>query len=201
MVFVLHPANDNLKAEPIIMSPNSFNFGLLVITLYLLSCNTLKLQSNQVKLSEQASYFIQAVPDELVGHTSLQKLQVAEQDNQHEFLLQTELAEDSIQMVGFSLSGIELFQLTWRQNDEVVVSKMSDIPAQQLLAYYQLCNWPLVDIKNGLIGIDVLLSNGHSAKREFFESGSLSFSVTQNKHITQLIHHLDNYQITIETLD
>ncbi|MEP1383155.1 MAG: DUF3261 domain-containing protein [Paraglaciecola sp.] len=186
------------------MSQITFNFGLLVITLYLFSCSTLNQQSNQVKLSEQASYLIQAVPDELVGRISLQKLQVTEQDNQHEFLLQTELAEDSIQMVGFSLSGIELFQLTWRQNDEVVVSKsiaMSDIPAQQLLAYYQLSNWPLIDIKNGLIGIDILLSNGNSAKREFFESGSLSFSVTQKKHITQLIHHVDNYQITIETLD
>lgn len=186
------------------MTTNSFNFWLLVISLYLFSCSTLKQQSTQVKLSEQASYLIQAVPDELVGHTSLQKLQVTEQNNQHEFLLQTELQRESIQMVGFSLSGIELFQLTWRLNDEVLVSKsiaMSDIPAQQLLAYYQLSRWPISDIENGLKGIEVKITNDNIAKRDFFEHGNLSFSVTQNKHISELIHHKDKYQISIQNLD
>ncbi|MFT2091846.1 DUF3261 domain-containing protein [Paraglaciecola sp. 2405UD69-4] len=174
---------------------------ILVISL-LVACNTLKFEPTQVTLSKQASYVIQGVPTELIGHTSLQKLQVSENNNIHEFLLQTELQKDSINMVGLSFSGIQLFQLTWQQGQDLIIKKslgMPDIPAKQLLTYYQLSTWPINSVKKGLVGLTVSANDPNS--RQFFENQSLFYSVTTTEKTSTVVHHKNNYQITIETLD
>ncbi|MDU0353033.1 DUF3261 domain-containing protein [Paraglaciecola aquimarina] len=147
---------------------------------------------------------LQPIPTKFDGQVSLQKLTVTGPDTKHVLLVQTELQNNQINMVGFSQSGIQLFQLSWQPNTEVRLTTsivLPDIQAEQLLAYYQLSNWPEEDIQLGLQGMQLKNKPDKSHIRQFFIGQELVFSVTQNKRFNSMLHHRDQYKIEIENID
>ena len=161
-------------------------------------------KSTQVLLNKDTLYSIQPVPAVFHGYTSLQRLQVITPDNQHELIVQTELQNGRIDMVGFSQSGMQLFHLNWQPNQALAVTRniaLADLPAEQLLAYYQLSNWPLNDIQKGLKGMQIQIKQGEHETREFFIKNQLIFSLVKNNLGSTLTHYQDNYTINIQNLD
>ncbi|WP_158972322.1 DUF3261 domain-containing protein [Paraglaciecola sp. L3A3] len=192
----------NIQCHPITKVSWS-TLCLFCLTLLLNACQLLNISSARVALGENVFYQLQAVPSEFNGLISLQKLTVTREDETHQLLVQTELQNQQINMVGFSQSGLQLFQLSWQQGGALELSTnimLPDIPAEQLLAYYQLSNWPVAKVKKGLQGIQ-LKNNDKNNSREFLIGQQLIFTVQQNNQQSLMIHYRDKYQITVENID
>ena len=177
---------------------------LVFLTLMLSACTSTWRENSPVKLDGYSEYQLQAVPLDLQKLTTLQQLIVTSNTAQHQLLLQTELYADQIKMVGLSPSGLLLFELSWTEGISLELS--SNVPIDGLdpdviLAYYQLSNWPAKDIFKGLVGMRLEISSQLGEKREFYRAEQLVFSVEHHGRNTKLVHHLDDYQIEIITLE
>lgn len=167
------------------------------------ACSSFQKLDNSVLLDKHSQFYLQAVPKELWGQASLQKLLITTPQDKHELLLQTELLPHQINMVGLTAAGLVLFKLTW--SNEVGLKLNTNvlakgIEAQVMLAYYQLANWPIKDIQLGLKDLHIALSPEDKQKRNFFRGNELIFSVLHTAQHSLMTHYVDHYQIEIETL-
>ena len=134
----------------------------------------------------------------------IQKLRVTSAEEEHELLLQTELRAAQVTMVGFSTSGLLLFELDWHPDSNVRVKKhvpLESFPFETLIAYYQLSRWPIASIKAGLQGIKAVVEHTDIERRQFYQNEMLLFSVKHHASYSTMTHHRDGYQINIETLE
>lgn len=176
---------------------------LLLFLLLITACSSIEQRGKPVLLDKHSQYYLQTVPKELWGRATLQKLLITTPQDKYELLLQTELRPKQINMVGLSTAGLVLFKLTWSNElglklDSNVLAK--GINAQVMLAYYQLANWPIHDIQLGLMDIHAALSPEDKQKRLFFRGTELIFTVKHTAQRSVMTHHVDHYQINIETL-
>lgn len=179
---------------------------LVIILSFLLvsSCASVKRSSDPVWIDKFSSFALQPVPEELSGRSMMQKLTITSTKGNHELLIQTELLSKQINMVGFSVSGLVLFQLHWQAPSQVIVETKIDIEgvdAAVLLAYFQMSNWPVKEVAFGLKGMEARVSPKNDKVRHFFRNQELIFSLTKNSDITLLEHYRDKYRIEIETLE
>lgn len=180
------------------------NLVLVLLALTLAACTSIKVVTSPVKLNDHSEYELQAVPPDLQGQATLQQLIVTSNAGQHQLLLQTELYEDQINMVGLSPAGLVLFELSWTEGASLELSSnvpIGDLDPEVILAYYQLSNWPAEDILKGLVGMQLKISSQTSEKREFYRAEQLVFSVEHHVRNSKLVHQLDHYQIEILTLE
>lgn len=178
--------------------------GLSSLLIFFCACSSIKHPSTAVPLSKGVVYTLQPVPVNMQGKVFLQKLTVTASDNKHQLIVQTELHTKYISMVGFSQSGLQLFELRWQLDEPLEVKKnitLPDIKVEQLLAYYQLSNWPINRVRNGLRGMQLRLENSNLDKRHFFVKQQLVFDVTTGDKRSTLIHYKDQYTIEIENLE
>jgi hypothetical protein len=175
----------------------------LLCLLFITACSSFEQQVSPILLDKHSHYSVQAVPKEMWGQASLQKLLITTPQDKHELLLQTELRPNQINMVGLSAAGLVLFKLTWSNDEGLKINTnilAKGIDVQVMLAYYQLANWPLKDIQLGLKDLHVTLSSEDKQKRNFLRGGELVFSVIHTKQYSLMTHYIDHYQIEIETL-
>jgi hypothetical protein len=171
--------------------------------LLLNACSSFQKLDKPVLLDKHSQFYLQAVPKEFWGQTSLQKLLITTHQEQHELLLQTELLPNQINMVGLSTAGLVLFKLTWSKELGIKVNTnilAKGINAQVMLAYYQLANWPIKDIQLGLQDLRITLSSEYNQRRKFFRGNELIFSVAHTAKLSLMTHYIDQYKIEIETL-
>ena len=183
---------------------NLYNLALIILTLTLSACTSTRQVDTLVRLDEYSTYQLQAVPINLQGLTTLQQLIVTTSTEQHQLLLQTELFDNQIKMVGLSPAGLVLFELNWVKGASLELSSnipMKDLYPELMLAYYQLSNWPAKDVVKGLVGMRLLISSQSHEKREFYRGKQQVFTVEHHFHSTKLVHQQDRYQIEILTLE
>lgn len=177
---------------------------IAILALVLAACASTRSTNLPVKLDEQSYYYLQSTPSEMIGQSILQQLIVSVGEEQHELLLQTELIDEKINMVGLSSSGFVLFELTWDIEHGATVTTnvdMKGIQAEVMLAYFQLSNWPLDTVRLGINELTVKLSPENPNQREFYRNQQLVFSVLHTEQYSQMVHHLNQYQIDIVTLE
>lgn len=176
---------------------------LLLCILLINACSSFQKLGKPILLDQHSQFYLQAVPKEMWGQSSLQKLLITSAQDKHELLLQTELLPNQINMVGLTAAGLVLFKLTWSteiglQIDTNILAK--GIDTQVMLAYYQLANWPVKDIQVGLKNLHIVLSPEDKQKRDFFRGNELIFSVAHTPKHSLMTHYIDHYQIEIEML-
>jgi hypothetical protein len=175
-----------------------------LLILFLTACVTTRQANTLVDLGHQSQYTLQTVPENLQGLMTLQQLIVTSNVGTHQLLLQTELHQNKVEMVGLSPSGLVLFELSWIAGAKLNLSSTINIEGivpEVMLAYYQMSNWPVKDMIFGLKGMQVKTSNIPVHRREFYKGELLVFSVLHNPKNTVLMHNLDDYQIEILTLE
>lgn len=182
------------------------NQTLLIVLcfLWVTSCAIVTKSNQQIKIDKFSRYSLQPVPKGLQGRETMQKLSITSTKGKHELLVQTELLSDQINMVGFSSSGLVLFQLQWNALADIEVAtsiKIDGLEPAVLLAYYQLSNWPLESIAIGLEGMEAKISPGNPNIRQYFHQQELVFNVTTQEHMSVLEHFRDKYSIEIEFLE
>ncbi len=167
------------------------------------ACSSLEKQNKPVFLDQHSQFYLQPVPKELWGHSSLQKLLITTPQDNHELLLQTELLPNQINMVGLSPAGLVLFKLTWSQEAGIQTNTnimAKGIDAKVMLAYYQLANWPIAVIRLGLQDLLIKLSPEDQQTRDFWRGHELVFSVEHKAKHNLMTHYINHYQIKIETI-
>ena len=186
------------------MLHRALRVSAIALSFYLIvSCVSLTESNSRVWIDKFSSYSLQPIPNQLKNQSSMQKLKITSVKGKHELILQTEIRSEQINMVGFSSSGLVLFQLHWRVAANVEVDtkiNIDGVDAAVLLAYYQLSNWPLEMVASGLTGMHANISPSNSAERQFFRQQELVFSLKRAADVTVLEHFRDNYRIEIETL-
>jgi len=187
------------------MQKNSLKiFAFVLSFLLIISCASVVTSSEPVWIDKFTSFTLQSVPRELSGQSTMQRLKIISVKGNHELLVQTELLPEQINMVGFSSSGLVLFQLQWNSTSKIEVETKIDIDgidAAVLLAYYQLSNWPLDIIATGLNGMEAKVSPNNVEQRQYFRQQELVFSLTKKADVTVLEHYRDKYRIEIKTLE
>lgn len=175
-----------------------------VLLIFLSACATVRHTNTLVDLGNQSQYRLQSVPEGLQGLSTLQQLIVTSKVGTHQLLLQTELHQDKVKMVGLSTSGLVLFELSWAAGANLKLSSTIDIDGiapEVMLAYYQLSNWPVEQVISGLSGMQLKTSLKTAPKRKFYQGDLLVFSVQHTPLNSLLVHQLDGYQIEILTLE
>ncbi|WP_157884328.1 DUF3261 domain-containing protein [Paraglaciecola hydrolytica] len=178
--------------------------GFLVLLMLLITaCSSINHSNTAIPLDQYSQYYLQKIPTALHNQASLQKLTITSAQGKHELLLQTELRENTISMVGLSPAGLVLFNMRWSVEAGLTVESkvaLNELKPEIMLAFYQLAVWPLTDIQAGLSGLKVSLSPSDNRKREFYLHDVLIFSVLHQEQHSQMIHLRDHYQIDILTL-
>jgi hypothetical protein len=167
------------------------------------ACTSIHAPEKPIDLDQHSQYYLQAVPQELWGHTSLQKLRISSPEGKHELLLQTELGAKKINMVGLTPAGLVLFKLSWEVGGALTANTnvlAKGLNAQVMLAYYQLANWPLAAVQTGLVDLRATVMATDKQTRHFYRDDELVFSLVHCQNRSLMTHYLDHYQIEIETL-
>lgn len=175
--------------------------ALLLVCQLLLGCVSQTQQVEEVPLG-RGQYQLQPIPSHLQGQGRLEQLLVTRDNQQHQLLLQIELHARQIKMVGFSAAGLTLFELNWQpfgmiQSHNYV--PIDGVPVTQILAYFQLANWPLESLNSGLQGIELNASN-NGQTRQFTYHGQAEFSVVKTAQKSVFTHQQQHFTIEINTL-
>ncbi|WP_416306496.1 DUF3261 domain-containing protein [Neptunicella sp. SCSIO 80796] len=174
---------------------------IVIIFVSMLSACASHIASQQpVILDDQSQFVLQPVPAVLAGTGRLEKLQISAPDQDHQLLLQIEIFAQQVKMVGFSLSGLVLFEMKW---DPVTGLEshtkvpLGDLRPEVLFAYFQLANWPDTAVQRGARGIQL---HSEENSRQFYRDEQLVFSIQTTKQTTLFDHHLQHFQIKIDKI-
>ena len=193
------------KSQRVIIARSLLHHLALILLIFMVSaCTSIRQANIPVRLGVHSEYQLQSVPLKLQGLATLQQLIVTTSTEQHQLLLQIELYQEQINMVGLSPAGLVLFELSWAKGAGLKLSSkvpLKGLQPEAMLAYYQLSNWPAKDIHRGLVGMQMKISSEAGEIREFYQAGKLVFSVEHQAHSTKLVHQQDHYQIDIVTLE
>lgn len=124
---------------------------VLAMTAFLNACALTPTVNKDVSF-EFGHYRLQPVPAQLVSRGILEQLDISRDGENHTVLVQTEMSQNSIEMVGLTPSGLELFNVSWSSAGWVSDYKIATlpIPAERMLAFFQFANWPQDAIEKGL---------------------------------------------------
>lgn len=172
-----------------------------VIFVVMSACSGVNHYNNGVDL-KYGKYQLQAVPKVLQGTGHVAQILVESERGTEQLLAQIELIEQQIKMVGLSTEGVTLFELIWSQGNLSVNSNIlaKDIPAVEILTYFQLSTWPNSAIEKGLSGLK-LHQNKQQHTLEFTAENELIFNIVKFENQSILTHFKDNYSVKITVLE
>lgn len=174
---------------------------LLLVCQLILGCASYIQPVDAVNLAS-GQYRLQPIPQNLQGQGRLEQLIITRDDEQHQLLMQIELHDEQLKMVGFSTAGLTLFELTWQpltapQSHSYV--PIDGLPLTQILAYFQLANWPIDRLHIGLQGLGLNVVEDGQVRR-FEYQGQQEFSVIKTAQKSVFEHQQQHFSIEISTL-
>lgn len=170
----------------------------LLLSAALCACAGRMIEQEGIHLAGGLTYSLQPPPPQLTGRGTLEQLQIQSLKGQKQLLLQSEFDGDKLSMVGLDPSGLVLFELSWQALEDYRLERRIPLGAfeiEQILAYYQLSNWPTEVTKNGLRG--GRLEENRQGRR-LYQDDQLIFTLYEKSGIKHFLHHQHNYQITIK---
>ncbi|GHF97107.1 DUF3261 domain-containing protein [Thalassotalea marina] len=174
----------------------------LVFFMGLMGCSV-TLPAGQVTLSPGVNWPLQVLTQNntFADTQVLVTGQFAQQS--HQMLVTTEVNHNKFVMVGVSLQGVPLFELTQSATGEISTKRYIPIPmkAEYVLADMQVIHLPLNDVQSQLVGARLVeeIENGDRYRR-IYHQDTLVIEVRYTEQLIHFSHKTRGYQLSIKNL-
>lgn len=140
-----------------------------------------------------------------------QRMFVERQNETHELLIQTEITDNKLVMVGLTPNGLDLFSITWRKHGQIEYKKRSFIPdglqPEFILADFLISHLPDNILESQMINGKLNVSTKKTIQlREILNlnnkkiiSATIDLGKIWPNKIT-FLHHVRQYKLILETL-
>ena len=173
---------------------------LLILCLLVVGCSSAH-RIDTVSLDHEIHYKLQAVPESLPKMSALQLVTVTRGDEQNTLLLQSERSEQQLNLVALTAQGISLFSLSlFKDGNYHVENHLPGINLypSNMLADMQLATWPLINVKQGLLGASITQQQD---ARIISDLNGEVMRIRYTDTTTTITHMRRHYTITIEEIN
>lgn len=193
-------------------------FMLALNLLWLGGCATLMSKTSgddssaNIALTDSSHLQLSPSPASLTGRGFLSLVKGKHQQQDYQLLVQVELSQDRIVMVGTTVNGMELFELLWFPDRPYQLKQSTlakEIKVAYLLADFQLVHWPVASLNQYLQG--ALVIESPDGKKRVIKQGKQPLITIQyqTKALNQSKAHSDvtvqnhhrQYTVSIKTLE